>query len=180
MLIQRIVLRIYNAILKRVHSTLLPSALFFLYFSAYGFNRPDIIKVISKPTLFTIHIYAGLFLILLGMILFYDFTINRLIKSKNRMVVDGKTIQYRKIFQSKSYRRMVDFLFYFSMTITGIIGLLLYLRIYYTEFSIIHDQLFIRLLHVKIGLFLISIIILKYYLTLTMWFDRFMHYLKTH
>lgn len=180
MLIQRLVLKVYNAILKRIHSTLLPGVLLLLYFSAFGLNNPDVIEVISRSTLFTIHIFAGLLMILIGLILLYDLVINKLIGQEKTFVINGKLTQYRNFFLSQSHRNLIDGLFYLSLAIMGILGFMLYINHVYSEFTFIQSHLLFRILHIKIGLLSISIILLRYYLTLTTWFDRFMHYLKTH
>lgn len=178
--IQRLVLKTYNAILKRIHSTLLPSALVLLYFSAYGLNNPHVIEIISRSTLYTIHIFAGLLMLWLGIILVYDIIINPLIRQNKHMMVNGQSIQYRNLFQSQSYRKLVDIIFYLFLTAIGILGFLLYLRRFYSEYTLFQNYLFLRIIHIKLGLLAISVIILRYYLTLTTWYDRFMHYLRTH
>jgi hypothetical protein len=180
MLIQRLVLKTYNAILKRIHSTLLPTVLILLYFSAYGLNNPHVIEIISRSTLYTIHIFAGLLMLLLGIILIYDLIINPLIRQNKHMVVDGSFIRYRNLFQSKSYRKLIDIIFYLFLAAIGILGFLLYLRRFYSEYTLFQNHLILRIVHIKLGLLAMSVIILRYYLTLTTWYDRLMHYLKTH
>jgi len=180
MLIQRLVLKTYDVVLKKIHSTLLPLLLVLLYFSSYGLNNPLVIEIISRSTLYTIHIFAGLSMLLFGIILFYDMLINQLIRQKKQFVVNGKFIQYRNLFQSKSYRKLVNIIFYLILSAIGIFGFLLYLRHFYTEYIFFQNHLILRIVHIKLGLLAISIIILRYYLTFTTWYDRFMHYLKTN
>ncbi len=166
--------------MKRMHRLVLPTTLLVAYFTAVGLGNPALIELFSRVGLAKTHRFAGFLLMITGCVLLYDFLSRKYAVAAGRMVVDGEKIAVGKPGGKMSFRRLVDLLFYALLTIMCILGLVLYGSLVGFAPLFPGSEISIRLLHSRLGWFLISVLILKYYVTITQWFDRLMDYLKTH
>ena len=167
MILRHMVLKLYESIIKRVHRLLLPGTLLILYFTAIGLQSPSLISIFSRIALSTIHLFAGFFLILIGIILLYDLINRKLTANSRHMVINGKRLSVLKIIRTTPYRRLVDSIFYFFLVIMACLGLILYSGRPDRKYPFFESEIFVKVLHAHIGWFLVSLVIL-------------MRYLKTH
>ena len=175
---QQVVLKLYSSFYKRIHSWGLIILLLLLYASSLGIQYPVVLMLFGRLGLMTIHVFSGFGLILVFIILAYNYlqqSIFKKRKSSNRMNIQA--IADVSPDQS-STRRIVDIIFYIMLMIVCCLGFLYY---FLKEFSI-YDSLIYQstasLLHSIAGWFFLSMVFIKYYLTLKQWFRALYNYLR--
>ena len=170
---------LFSASVKRIRRLLLPATLLVLYATAIGIGNLGAVKIFSRIGLATAHMLAGFLLILMGCILLYDCISRRCFASSDQFKGKRKNISIESILGSVPRRRLINALFYGLLTIMGILGVVLRFPDG-RKLLLLESELSVRILHSRLGWFLISVVILKYYITVMDWFRRLMDYLKTH
>ena len=169
MLIQKLIVKIYSSLLRRISSIIVPISLLFLLLSALGIKQYGVFKYFSYLTQTHFHIYSGVILILGLILLGYD----NLTKSKGRKRKKIKEIGRFRLAPSE----LVDYLFYSLLMVLCLSGGLLYIDKYlYSHFYIYKMKAII--LHEMVGIGLLSLGLVKYYLTVTKWYKGLIQYLK--
>ncbi len=172
-----IMLRIYPAILKRIHSWGLLLLLLFLYVSAFGIRSEAVLSLISKIGILSFHVFLGFILILVIVILGYDLILGIL-------TVQKKTNSQRGIrrflgnLKNADNRTLINYLFYLFLFLISGFGFLLYLIKTYSLNSLVFNQVVIAIVHESMGWLFLSILLVKYYLVIIKWFSEFKRYLR--
>lgn len=168
MLIHKLIVKIYSSLLRRISSIIVPISLLFLLLSALGIKQVGVFKYFSHLTQTHFHLYSGVVLILGLILLGYDnFT-----KSKGRKRKKIKEIGRFRLSPSE----VVDYFFYALLMVLCVSGGILYIDKYlYSHFYIIKMKTII--LHELVGMGLLSLGMVKYYLTLSKWYRGLIQYL---
>lgn len=175
---QQLVLKLYSSFYKRIHSWGLIILLALLYTSSLGLQYPVILMLFGRLGLMTIHVFSGFGLILVFIIIAYDYlqqSFLRKRKPSNRM--DFQPILVESSSQSGS-RRIVDIVFYIMLMIVCCLGFLYYLLKEFSIYDVLIHQSTASLLHSIAGWFFLSMVFVKYYLTLRQWFRALYNYLR--
>lgn len=169
MLIHRLIVKFYSSLLRRISSIIVPISLLFLLLSAMGIKQVGVFKYFSYLTQTHFHLYSGVVLILGLILLGYD----RLRKSKGRK---RKKIREMRKFRLAP-REVVDYLFYSLLIVLCFSGGLLYADKYLNSYFYQY-KLKTLIIHELVGVGLLSLGIVKYYLTVTHWYQDLIIYLK--
>ncbi len=178
MTFQNIVLTVYPSIVKRIHSWVLPLVLFLSYGSIYCLKNGQVLDFFSRIGIATVHIYTGFLLILLLAILFYDLVFRYLTRQNgNKLIKNVQTTILGRI-KSITPRTFIDYIFYLSLLFMCLVGLLLYSYRFSFEIDCAPDQTTVAIVHSICGWFFLSVVPIKYYLSLTRWYEELIAYLR--
>lgn len=169
MLIQKLIIKVYSSLLRRISSIIVPASLLLLLLSALGIKQIGVFKYFSYLIQTHVHIYGGIVLILGLILLGYD----NLIKSKGRKRKKIKQISRFNLTPSE----VIDYLFYGLLMLLCLSGGVMYVDKYLHSYLYLY-KLKIIILHEMIGIGLLSLALVKYYLTLTKWYKGWIQYLK--
>jgi len=180
MILQNIVFGIYTSLIKRVYSIFIPLIIFLLYFSAFGGTNEIILNYFSRLGLSTLHAFSGFVLILALAVLMYDkifrFVTMRFDDNEENLVKDSLVKQLK----NGTYQGLVEVLFYFLLICIVLMGSLLFAMEYHNLDYHLSDLIFVRMVHSITGWLFLSVILVKYYLSITQWLEAFLKYLKEY
>ncbi|PCI23378.1 MAG: hypothetical protein COB67_12895 [SAR324 cluster bacterium] len=170
----------YATLVKRVYHWGLPLMLLLTYASAHTLRNTTVLEYVKRINLATIHNFIGLNLSLLCLVLIYDFFFRLQSRQKTFIVINGK----RKVlhFQRKAWSPLliIDIIFYSALFAICILGLVYY-GIRHTEFApMLPDRKTIQVIHELSGWSFLSLIMIKYYLTITHWYEQLVKYLREY
>lgn len=174
---QLIMLKVYPAILRRIRSWGLVLLLFMLYLSAFCVRNYEITELVSHIGLSSFHVFCGFLLIVVSIVLTYDFIIGRLGLSKAK----GRPRSKLSIILPGGLRDnsiLIDRLFYFFIFLMCFFGLLLHFvkRTSFNSFLI--NEIIVQIMHETIGWLFISVIFIRYYRLTVRWFGEIKRYLR--
>ncbi len=169
-------LNIYPRILRRIRGWGLLLLLFLLYLSAYCMRNYEIMEEASHIGLSSIHVFCGFLLIIVSIILTYDFVIAR--QSVFNANEHHGLSRFLPGAGQSGDSALIERLFYFFIFLTCFFGLLLhYIKV--TAFrSFIINEISIQIIHETIGWFFLSIIFIRYYRLSVRWFGKIKKYLR--
>lgn len=179
MILQNIVFGIYESLIKRVYSVFIPLIILVLYFSAIGGKNDIVLHYFSRIGLSTLHAFAGFVLILALIVIVYD----KIFCFVTMKFGDDENPDSEGIIQQirgGSYQGMVDILFYFLLICLVLMGSMLFAMEYNNLDHQLSELIFIKMVHTVSGWLFLSIILVKYYLSITQWLEAFFKYLKEH
>ncbi|MCP4753692.1 MAG: hypothetical protein GY866_22640 [Proteobacteria bacterium] len=178
---QNVVVGIYPSIVKRIYSWVLPVDIFLLYFSAYALRTDSLLGLFSRIGISTIHIYCGIVLIIVLVTLLYDSLYGFSARSMVRFSEQEKS---RKPILSQlkfdTYRRVVDCVFYTFLSLFCCFGLLIYSMKFSSWTPPFPDITDIIIVHESMGWLFLSVVLVKYYLTITEWIQESVRYLREY
>lgn len=177
MRIQQIISKLNSSIYKRLHSWGLLLLLVPLYISSVGLKSPAMLKLFGWLGLMSIHIISGFGLTLAFMILAYNYLQRILFPAKALPNSHGHS--HAAIYESSAGpRHLVEFIFYFALMTVCFFGLYYYVTKEFNFDGFIFHSSTISLLHAIAGWFFLSVVFVRYYLTLIHWFRDFYIYLR--
>ncbi len=175
---QYFVLKLYSSFYKRIHSWGLLFLLLLLYSSSVGLRSPVLLMLFGRLGLMTIHVFSGFGLILVFIIIAYNYLQGSVFVKKNPPGKSRFMITHQQLIDKSGSRRIVDMLFYIMLMVVCCLGFIYY---FLKEFAIYNSLIYqstASLLHAVAGWFFLSMVFLKYYLTLIQWFREFYNYLR--
>jgi hypothetical protein len=175
---RQVVLKIYSSVYKRINSWGLILSLLMLYVSALGLQSQVLLKVFGRLGLITIHVFSGFGLILVIIIIVYDYlqstVFSRADKGKRK-----KSVEHSLRTDSPSGSRyLMNLLFYVMLMIVSLLGFAYY---FIKEFSInntLLQQPVVSLYHAILGWFFLSLLFVRCFLTLKQWLREMLAYLR--
>ncbi|MDH5559326.1 MAG: hypothetical protein OEY59_00560 [Deltaproteobacteria bacterium] len=168
----------YNSIQKRLRVWGLPFLLLVAYISGFELVRDNQFQILTRIQLSFLHSLGGILVSLLWISLTYDLVL-KIIRKEKKIVMQNGTRKLVLIPSSIYTKRdWVDFLFYFVLFILCLVGVLLYLSRW--GGIVFFDSHVIAILHQFIGWTFISLILVKYYLSFTLWFKNLVRYLREY
>ncbi len=176
--LQSIMLKIYPSILRRTRSWGLLFLLFLLYLSAYCMRNHEITEIMSHIGLSSIHVFCGFLLIVVSIVLTYDFIIGRISHSGTG---DHSKSTLSTFFHGAGFSDnsvVIDRLFYFFVFLTCFFGLLLHYVKLTAFHSFLINETIIQIMHETIGWLFISVIFIRYYRLTVRWFGEIKRYLR--
>lgn len=178
MKIQFIVLKIYSSIFKRIHSWGLLSLLLLIYLTSVSIKSPMMVRLFGRIGLMSLHVFCGFILGLFFIIIAYNFLLTTFFKNK-KGGEESKTAPTPGIdYQESGKRLLVDCIFYTFIFLICLLGILYYAMRAFSLETFFISQAAVSLLHVIVGWFFMSIVLIKYYLTMVRWFHDVSHYLR--
>lgn len=169
----------YEFAIRQFRRFALPTAILLCYLTALGMRRLEVLEPFGRIEMEMFHRAFGIVLLAVMIALVYD-----LVQSRDSPKVGLKQApsaakeQIREI-KSRGPRHWIDLLFYLTLALIAGMGLLLHLktRLGLTGWPGLEG---LRLSHTTLVWFFPSLILVKYYLTLTRWFGSLLAYLREH
>ncbi|MDT8446768.1 MAG: hypothetical protein RRB13_07715 [bacterium] len=155
----------------------LPSAILLCYLTALGLRRLEILESFGRIEMQLFHRAFGILLITVLVALVYDRIQGRTApKVALKQAGSAARDQIREI-KSRGPRHWVDLMFFSTLGLIALLGLLLHLK---TRLHL-GGWPGLELLHISHSLlvwYFLALILVKYYLTLTRWFGSLIGYLR--
>jgi len=173
--LQGILLVSYEVTLRFLRRLGLPLTLLLCYFSAIGLRFLAVVSPFSRVEMELVHRSFGLLLCSLLVALLYD----RFQAKKRRKVSLSKAKARLAKLSSNGPKDWVDVLFYGFLGVIVLLGLVLHFKTRLAITGWIGLE-WIYGLHSTLVWFFLSLILVKYYLTISGWLASFWAYLKEH
>lgn len=172
---QDIVLKVYTSVFKRAHNWGLFFLLALLYLTALGIRSDNALLLFSRVGIMALHVFCGFVLAAVFVLLAYDYILRKVTR---KPVSDSREDDPEEP-EAKEYR-LIDYLFYYFLIIIGTLGMMYYITRAYSLNSLVFSQITLSMAHEIIGWFFLSIIFLKYYLSIIRWFKYITRYLQEY
>lgn len=180
MSLQLLILKIYETLFRWIQSWILPLLLVFAYLTAIGLLSPRIVDTLGRSELIAVHLIIGLLIISVTIVLTYDAVIIWYYEKKGLTSLNpDRQIFFRKN-ELNRLRSFVAFLFYVFLVLLSVTGGLLFMLRFDFKFVSIPHVVYLYTLHKFAAVYMVSVILVKYYLKLTQWLKTLNEYLREH
>lgn len=171
---RRVVQKLYSSIYKRIHSWGLFLLLVLLYASSMGLKSPALLEVFGWLGLMSLHVLSGFGLVLAFVIISYNYLQRRFFPLKSAIHLSSA----EQNLQQTGGRFLVNLAFYSMLMLVCCLGLIYYFAREFSFASSFLHQSTVSLMHVIAGWFFLSLVFIKYYLSLMHWFRELVSYLR--
>lgn len=178
MKINDLIIQGYKRVIPRIKRWILPLTLVLAYLSGFAQTQTVVFRFVKRIELTSIHYFCGMLLLVLWLVLMYNSLYLFLSKKRTYIIIAGKKKRLKEAQRKGVYEGLVNFTFYLAFFIVCSLGMIAYgvQRGYLPD--LVPYQNFSFIIHRVSSWFFLSVLSVKYYLSITRWYYSLIHYLK--
>ena len=177
--IQDLILISYQLILRQLKRFGLPLTLVICYLSAIGLRRVEVLASFDRVEMEQVHLGFGLLLCSVLVAILYDRLQQKRKSTGEGAFKHGYTKSRLKKISELGPRYWVDLIFFICLSFIAVLGLALYLKTKLGWLRWINLEM-LYAAHSTLVWYFLSLILVRYYLTLTRWVGSVLVYLRAH